>query len=729
MPEVAVSRDFLDAFARLPKSQQRKTSLFLQKFRKDPTQSGINFERLAEARDPKVRSVRIDQAYRAIVIHPPRGDVYLVVWVDNHDEAYRWVKNRTFEVNPLSGAIQIYDVPQVAGLAGVIDPSEPGAGGATRHDIPRAAAQAQAFERPNTPSVTDGTKFLNADDEALLLAGVPAPLLPSVNALQSDEDLDRLAPHLPEEASEMLYLLAAGYEVADAFEEAERSRAKSDTVDVEDFEAALAREASQRRFAIPGDEAELDDMLDAPLEQWRIFLHPSQRRLVRMKANGPIRVLGGAGTGKTVVLMHRARHLARDIFTGDDDRILVTTFTRNLAGDLAANLQRLCGPEYERLEIVNLHRWAYNFMGQHGFEPRVASVTDSHWEEACSEEETLGLPVGFFKDEWKQVVQEQDVVSRDAYLAARRVGRGVRLDRRKRATVWKVMERYRENLKSQKLVEWSDLIREARLYIQKQNFRLPYRAILADEAQDFTGNDLRLLRAMVPEGPADLFLAGDGHQRIYGGRTRLSDCGIQVRGRSRRLKINYRTTQQIRARAVAVLRGCEIDDLDQGQDSLKGFHSLRQGPVPELAHFKKETEEAEFIVTKLKYWLDECEVPPSSICIAVRGKTLLNDRYKALLKSRSIPWDVIKTDPKPIEQVKGVRLATMHRMKGLEFPKVILAGIGADIFPRPGDVPADIDPVAAENWELNERCLLYVAMTRARDELVITGYGEPSALL
>ena len=700
---VAVSKEFMESYSRLPKVIQKKVREFTEKFQRDPTQSGINFERIEAARDEKVRSVRIDQAYRAIIVHPPKGDVYLCVWVDHHDDAYRWVRDKRFEVNPTTGVFQLFEMVEEAAEEVVARES---------------AVDEQAVEL-----------LASFDDEDLLLAGVPAPLLAAVRALQSEEDLDRLAPHLPSEAAEMLYLFAAGYDLVGAIEEAERSKAKLAAVDVEDFEAALAKPESRQHFKVVEDERVLEEMLDAPLEQWRIFLHPSQRKLAEIQANGPVRVLGGASTGKTVVLMHRAKHLASEVFNGKDDRILVTTFTRNLAMDLKANLENLCGDAMERIEVTNLHSWCASFMRKQGHRFAIVDEPERErlFDQARSEMGGDEFPLRFYREEWDQVVQAQDVRERDGYLTARRVGRGTRISRRQRAQIWQVLARYRELLQENRWMEWQDAVRETRLFIEKQKIATPYRSVLADEVQDFTAPELRLLRTLAPVGANDLFLVGDGHQRIYGQPTRLGSCGIEIRGRARRLKLNYRTTEQIRDHAVAILEGREIDDLDGGLDDMKGYFSLRRGPKPEIQHFAREAEEATSIMEKIKAWLEE--VPPESICLAARTRAQLRDRYERLFETENIPVVVVEKDPESEARKPGVRLATMHRMKGLEFSRVLLAGIQEGTMPlvqRDGPSP---DEASVEDHELKERCLLYVAATRARDELFITGYGTRSPFL
>jgi superfamily I DNA/RNA helicase/mRNA-degrading endonuclease RelE of RelBE toxin-antitoxin system len=711
--QVAISRDFMEALSRLPASQQKKTKEFLFRFRENPTSSGMNFERIESAVDKKVRSVRLDQNYRVIVVHPPRGDVFLCVWVDRHDEAYEWVRNRRFDVNAASGAMQIYQTTEMAETAPAASPSPP----------PTPGALNVASGAP-----PKGNLFADHDDEALLMVGVPAALLPSVRALETDDDLDQLSSHLPPDAAEMLYYLAAGCDLLQAIEESGRAKPPQ-PVEPDDFKAAIEHPESQRTFHLLTDDRDLEAILDAPLEQWRVFLHPTQRKLVEMHAHGPVRVLGGAGTGKTVALMHRASWLASNVFNGEDDRILVTTFTRNLALDLRASLGKLCPDSIRRLEVTNLHEWAMGFMRRRGVVFHMASTEQrlALMRQAVAEVGEGGHTAAFYRDEWDRVVQEQDVASLDDYLSARRAGRGVRLDRRGRMQIWPVLARYRQLLEEDGIREFPDLIRETLLFLRKQGVVSPYRAVLADEVQDFTPNELRLLRELAPPSDNSLFVVGDGHQRIYGRKTTLSSCGIDIRGRSRRLRLNYRTTEQIRRRAVNVLEGRTIDDLDGEADSLKGFVSLRRGPTPRYQLFDRAGQEAEAIVSTLADW--RASAPDESICLAARTHAQLHGRYESILQDAGIPTVTVDKDPKEEGKHPGVRLATLHRLKGLEFRYVLLAGIQEGTMPLVPEDCLEEDAAAREDRELQERCLLYVGLTRARDGAMVTGYGRPTPFL
>jgi superfamily I DNA/RNA helicase len=320
-------------------------------------------------------------------------------------------------------------------------------------------------------------------------------------------------------------------------------------VDPSDLAAALTHPDSRRRFVTLRSNDELTSILGAPLEKWRVFLHPSQERLVTHPFHGPSRVLGGAGTGKTVVAMHRARHLASTACASPDDRILFTTYTANLAENVRENLATLCGDLRGRIEVVHLHAWAVRFLKGQGIETEIASdeEIDRCWQVALVGGGATEFDLGFLRAEWDRVVQAHGIREMAEYLRVSRSGRGRTLTRPQRGRVWKLFEGYREALEARGKSDWPGLIQAARRYLEANRPKLPYRAVIVDEAQDFHAEAWRLIRALVPEGPDDLFLVGDAHQRIYGRRVVLAWCGISIQGRSSRLRINYRTTEQIRA--------------------------------------------------------------------------------------------------------------------------------------------------------------------------------------
>lgn len=707
MSSVAISADFLEAFAHIPKAQQRKVREFITRFQLDPTAAGINYEPIHEARDRRVRTVRIDLAYRAVVLHPERGDVFLLAWVDHHDEAMAWARDRIFAVNPVTGALQVLDVRTLEAT-----------------ELPRSQPTA-------AHALAHYGLFATFSDADLLRTGLPRPLLPAVHALRTAEELDALQRYLPAEAYEALYWIASlGYSVDQALAEVARPRPEP-APDPDDLDRALQHPDSRRRFAVVKSANELVDILNAPLAKWRVFLHPSQASLVQTDYSGPARVLGGAGTGKTVVAMHRARHLAADVFTAETDRILVTTFTKNLARNLETLLHGLCGPEFARIEVVNLHRWVAQFLRGQGIQFAVAESAEI---EACWRDTFSARGVGewseaFIRGEWTAVVQAQGIATLDEYLRAPRSGRRVRLSRPQRALLWEILAEYRRNLAALGKAEWADMVRETRLYLAQgaahSGARLPYRAVIVDETQDMHPEELKLIRQIVPEGPNDLFLVGDAHQRIYGRPVVLSQCGINVRGRSSKLRINYRTTEEIRDWAVGVLTGQPFDDLDGGTDTAADYVSLLHGPTPTVKHCAFFSDELSCITQTIHDLMRDVEA--ETICLVARTKQLLEEDYGPALARAGIPALYLQADTSE-DAGPGVRLATMHRVKGLEFQHVIIAGV------RDGVVPlehpqADADEGDRAETELQERCLFHVAASRARDTLTITGYGKPSRFL
>ncbi len=505
---------------------------------------------------------------------------------------------------------------------------------------------------------------------------------------------------------------------------------KSAPIDPTDFGAALDTVASQRRFTVVTDDQELEAILDAPLEKWRIFLHPSQRRIVTAHFSGPARVLGGAGTGKTVVAMHRAKHLVTQIFTGDEDRILFTTFTVNLARDIQQNLQKLVPPSVmRRIEVVHLDKWIGDFLRSQGYDYRIEYWEASNrllqglWDDAVGDAaERLKLPSAFFREEWDFVVQPGGCTSYEAYRDISRVNRGARLSRDLRKKIWPVFEEYRNRLEAKRIREPLDAMRDVVELLKKLKGRSQYRAVVIDEAQDMSTIAFQLLRALLPEAPNDLFIVGDGHQRIYRRRVTLSQAGVKITGRSRKLYINYRTTDEIRRFAVALLHNVSVDDLDEGIDNNAKYKSLVHGSAPNIVPCKTFAKEISTIVDFVKAVPDG----ENQTCLVTRQHKDL-DQYETVLREKGIETYRIRRSESDDRSKPGLRLATMHRIKGLEFDRMIIARVNEGTVPLlKGDLESD-DQGVREEAELRERALFYVASTRARRALLITSSGKPSA--
>jgi len=698
---VALSNDFLLAYSSVQKGHQKKVREFIELFRERPDSPGIHYEPIESAKGKSLYSVRIDQAYRAVVFHPA-SSVYVLTWVDHHDEAYDWAASKTFQVNPLTGALQVLNT-----------------------EVVEAAPAAAVAAGQQAAGLFDDVK-----DKHLLRLGVPEALLPLVRGLRSDTDLEKAEKQIPQEAYEALFLLASGYSLEEVFQEVDK-RDEEVPVNTGDFVAALQNEDSRRRFYVVDEAKELTEILSAPLEQWRVFLHPKQRKLVTMRASGPVRVLGGAGTGKTVVAMHRAKYLAEQVFTGKEDRVLVTTFTKNLATDIFENLRKICAAEaMARIEVVNLDAWVSNFLRTQGYRHQVVFDDEGNecWRNALNlVPGELALPENFYRAEWEDVIQAQNITSAEQYVKAARLGRGTRLGRDLKKRIWPVFQEYRAQVNEQGKKEYIDLIRDARSLLETRKITLPYRSVVIDEAQDMSAEAFRLLRAIVPAGENDIFLVGDAHQRIYHHRVTLGQCGINIKGRGKKLKVNYRTTEETRRFAVALLEGRDIDDLDGGQDQQKGYMSLTHGEPPIVRRFRTFAEEAAFVKARIQELTAQATAQEAT-CVVGRTRKVL-EAYTAYLRGEGMETYEIRRDAAEQRDKPGVRIATMHRVKGLEFEHMLIVSANKGMVPLDQAIRDGEDAVAKRNAETAERALLYVALTRAKKSASITGFGEFSPFL
>ncbi|MGI6408865.1 MAG: UvrD-helicase domain-containing protein [Thiopseudomonas sp.] len=710
--KVAIGDEFLTAFASIPRSKQKAVMNFVTRFRNNPRSPGINYETIHNAREKNFRSVRIDLEYRGIVLAPEQGNVYVLLWVDKHDDAYAWAARHRCSIHPQTGALQIFETELV-----------PGEEAATAEPVTVPAAVPEQVDEP----------LFALDDKTLLSLGVPTERLALVQGLQSEQALVQLEGKLPVEAFEALILLAAGTSLDDVVRDYVLQPGQP--VDTEDYAVALDNPWTQRRFRVPEDEQELGRMLNAPLERWRVFLHPTQRQLVERNWNGPVRVLGGAGTGKTVVAMHRARWLVSQPDWRKHERLLFTTFTSNLALDIEENLKKICTPEQmQRIEVVHLDRWVSQFVRRHGYQSRIVypagrdGIYERCWEQAAALI-PLDLDVHreFYREEWQRVVLPQQIRSRQEYFRASRIGRGKALTRAMRAQIWPVFEEMREQLLRAGAVTAEDAVHFAREVLQRGEEFREYRALVVDEGQDFSGESYMLLRALVPEQANDIFIVGDAHQRIYQHKASLGQCGIRIVGRGRKLRINYRTTELIRRYAMGVLENQPIDDLDEGEDQPQDYCSLVQGLPPVVEHFADAAAEAAWLVEQIR-GLTGQGVEAASICVVARTNRLCGQYEEALKQAGLKTWRLTRQHVDNRSQ-QGIRLATMHRVKGLEFHAVFIVAVNEGVVPLTAALTHTEDKVEQRMSELNERALFHVAATRAVHHLFVSGYGVKSSFL
>lgn len=698
MVSVAFSDKYFESLLKLTPNEQSQANKSVMLFQQDPQHGGLHYEKLTAFKDSKLRSIRANQDVRIILAAAEKENLYLMLYVDHHEQAYAWAAKRKVEINPNTGSVQVFTVEEQT------------------LDTPQTST-AETLQ----PGLFDAIR-----DRQLLQLGVPEAALALVRSMKIEADLEtaRINEQIPTDAYEGLFMLMAGASFEEAYNEV--VSAAPERVDTDDFGTALARPESRATFTVADNEQALQDVLNQSIEKWRVFLHPTQRRLAEGVKNGPVRVLGGAGTGKTVVAMHRAKWLAEQV-AQNGEKVLFTTFTRNLALDIRQNLNKICSQEtLAKIEVINLDAWVMSFLKKQGYD--YGLLTDAQqerqlWQQAYSEKPAgVDLSLAFFQEEWARVVQPQSVTSLDGYKKASRIGRGTRLNRQQRVEIWPVFERYRHLLASNFLKETDDAYRDARNLIEtRPELRPPLCSVVVDEAQDMGTQAFMLIRALVPAGANDLFIVGDGHQRIYGkNQVVLGHCGIDIRGRSSRLKVNYRTTDETRKLAVSILEGVEVDDLDGGVDSHQFYHSLMHGPAPEIKCFNDATEQADAILAAILAQ----GLAPEACCVIARTHKELSD-IKARLENRQQLCHQL--DGRGAATPDGaLNLATMHRVKGLEFDAVFIASANQGLLPLEFVVNSAADAVTRRQRENEERALVYVSLTRARKLAFVYGYGEMS---
>ncbi|PWU58855.1 DNA helicase [Micromonospora globispora] len=684
---------------------------FMHKFRHNPENPGLNLKSLNG--DARLMSARVSKDYRALLLHIAERD-YLLVAVKHRSEVYDDLNRYAYRINRVTGGIEVVDLEPVGdSIIGRVVPPEV------------------------EPAPTPKPLFDAYTDAQLIELGVSEPLLPQIRELTTEADLLALLDRAPQLTTDVLFALFDGKPYDEVLQQITEPVRADEPVDTEDFEAAVERPATQ----VTSDDEALQAMLGESFERWQIFLHPTQRKLVERKYNGPARVGGGPGTGKTIVALHRVAHLARQLPPGSDKPILLTTFNRNLAADLRARLMALGGQELvSRVDIVNIDRLASRVVSEAKVGGTRRVVDDNRvpelWSEFLIETGESGWDAEFLTAEWTEVILGQVLNSRADYFKARRPNRGRSLTRVERDHIWQLTERFTTWLEGQGVWTWRQIAqRAARLEMDRaaangsgessgSHYRPRYRHVVVDEAQDLSAAHWKMLRAMVAPGQDDMFLTGDTHQRIYDNHVTLSSLGINIRGRSSRLTLSYRTTRQILADALQIMTGEVYDDLDGGEEDLAGYRSLLRGGKPTFRGAATWAQERDLIVDQLAGWGNPTD---GSVAICVPTKELAGDVI-ARLEAEGRP--VVEIGPDGPKQPDGIHVGTMHRFKGLEYQRMIISGVSDGLVPRQMiSRYRDSDPKRYQRERQRDRSLLFVAATRPRDELAVFWHGTPSPFL
>ena len=688
--EFRIADTFTDSLARLTGDEQKTVKTTAFDLQMNLASPGMSFHKLDKARDKRFWSVRAGSDVRLIVHRT--GESLLLCYVDHHDKAYEWAERRKLETHPTTGAAQLVEI---------------------RETVTEIIVPVYVEERIQRPKVAAERKALFGDtaDEVLLAYGVPAEWLKDVREA-TEETLLALVEHLPAEAAEALLELATGGQ----------PRLWQATAPVAD---PFAHPDAQRRFRVMTNVEELERALDFPWDKWTIFLHPDQRLWVEHDYAGPARVSGSAGTGKTIVALHRAAHLAR---TNPDARVLLTTFSDALANALQVKLRRLLGNEprlAERIEVYSLGAVATRLYRSNVGPARVAGadVQRDLLRDAAAGVSGHRFSTAFLSAEWEQVVDAWQVQTWDEYRDVARLGRKTRLPEAQRAVLWSIFERVRAGLHERGLITHAQLFSALAVAIEGRD-RVVFDHVVVDEAQDLSVGHLRFLAALGAGRPNGLFFAGDLGQRIFQQPFSWKALGVDVRGRSRTLRVNYRTSHQIRMQADRLL-GPTVTDVDGNVEDRSDTVSVFNGPPPTMQSFDSEAGEAAAVGSWIAERRDE-GVQPDEFGVFVRSAAQLS-RAQAAVSAAGLAFRVLDEQ---LETSSGsVSISTMHLAKGLEFRAVVVMACDDEVIPLQERIENVGDDADLKEVYDTERHLLYVACTRARDHLFVSGLEPASEFL
>ena len=698
-----IADTFTDSLAKLTGEEQKLVKTTAFDLQLNPASPGLSFHKLDKAKDKKFWSVRVGSDIR-LIVHKSAASL-LLCYVDHHDKAYDWAERRKLETHPRTGAAQWVEIRET--VQEIVVPV-----------YVQSAVQAELVLPAKTAPALKPL-FANMADDELLGYGVPVEWLADVKSATEDTLL-ALSDLLPAEAAEALLELATG------------GKPRVPALPVATA-SPFDHPDAQRRFRVMTNVEELQRALDFPWEKWVVFLHPEQRQWVERDYSGPARVSGSAGTGKTVVALHRAVHLAH---THPNARVLLTTFTDTLASALHTKLKRLLGNEPRLAERIDVHsinaiglRLYKAHLAKHSGPATIASreTVRELVKEAANAVGGHKFGLYFLLTEWEQVVDAWQLHNWEAYRDVVRLGRKTRLPEAQRAVLWSIFERVRAGLKERKLLTHAELFSALAVAISKSK-NVVFDFAVVDEAQDISVAHLRFFAALGGSGinarPDALFFAGDLGQRIFQQPFSWKGLGVDIRGRSRTLRINYRTSHQIRFQADRLL-GPVVTDVDGNSEDRSDTISVFNGPPPIIRTFNDESEE----ISNVGTWIAERTkdgVLPHEFGVFVRSSAQLN-RAEAAVNAARLAFRILDEH---VETISGhVSISTMPLAKGLEFRAVVVMACDDEITPLQERIETVGDDADLQEVYDTERQLLYVACTRARDHLLVTSIAPASEFL
>ncbi|QUH00381.1 AAA family ATPase [Saccharopolyspora erythraea] len=445
-----------------------------------------------------------------------------------------------------------------------------------------------------------------------------------------------------------------------------------------------------------------DRALAGSFESWLTFLDDSQFAMVRRNYQGPARISGPAGTGKSVVALHRMAHLAKRT-TG---RLLFTAHAKNLPPIMERNFSRLVPELAERAEFRSLHSWALQLLRDRGRDIEVSSsdsVFGPAWSRSGKQSKLneLNPNPSYWRDEIDHVIKGRGLTGPAEYQAVRRTGRGLPLDRSDRELVWHFFQQYEAIRVEKGQHDFNDLLSEALHEVERDPLQPGYAAVVVDEVQDITLLGLRLLRAIAGDGPNRLLLVGDGQQQIYPGGWRLSDAGIPIRGRGEVLRNNYRNASRVLELAKRFDATNQVDDLDGDVGvSLRESVATFRGGQADIWRGPRADHERALLAA-----LGELgEVPRDDIAVLTFDRRAAG-RWLGVL--RRAGFDAMDLEHFEGERTERIKVGTVYRAKGLEFRAVLV--------PEPPRTEPDGD--RGREWRERGQRAQLVAATRGRDHV------------
>ena len=691
--EFRIADTFTDSLSRLTAQEQKAVKTTAFDLQLNPASPGMKFHKIDRAKDPNFWSLRVNADIR-LVVHKSAASL-LLVYVDHHDDAYKWAERRKIERHPSTGAMQLVEIRER------VEEVEP--------ERPRTIEPTPAIV--TVPSPPKPKLFENLRKFELMAFGVPEDWVDTVRSVDED-GLFEIIHHLPQEAQEALLKLAVG-------ERPEPPKPLPVAAD------PFSHPDAQRRFRVLTNVAELERALEFPWEKWAVFLHPDQRSLVERTFGGPARISGSAGTGKTIVALHRAVHLARG---AKDSRVLLTTFSTALANALKIRLEHLVGNEpdiYARISVEAINDVARRLYTERFGAPQIASNDDirSLIDQAARKAIPEQFTLKFLLNEWNDIVDAWHLQSWEEYRDVARLGRRTRIGGKQREALWSAFDDLRAGLSARGLITWSGLFARFASALAAESSK-PFDFVVADEAQDLGVAQMRFLAAMAGDRPDGLFFAGDLGQRIFQTPFSWKTFGIDVRGRSQTLRINYRTSHQIRSDADRLLPQ-SLADVDGLMESWRGTVSVFDGAPPQVQIFANSAKEIDAVASWVAERLRD-RYAPHEIGVFVRSENEIDRARQAVSKTKA---DFVELGENAASATGKISISTMHFAKGLEFRAVVVMACDDGVLPLQSRIEAVADESDLEEVYNTERHLLYVACTRARDRLLVTGVEPASEFL